>query len=76
MKIIIGLGFLVIFGALGAAGYFMLKRPGDSADPLAARSRMARALAVRVGVSIVLFLGILVSYKLGWIHPTGVPIGR
>ena len=27
-----------------------------------------------VGLSILLFVFILVSYKLGWIHPTGVPI--
>jgi hypothetical protein len=37
---------------------------------------MMRALAVRVGLSILLFAFILLSYKLGWIRPTGVPIGR
>jgi hypothetical protein len=33
---------------------------------------MARALAVRVGLSVLLFLCILISYKLGWIQPTGI----
>ena len=33
-----------------------------------------RALAFRVGMSIVLFLTILLSWKLGWIQPTGIPL--
>jgi len=37
---------------------------------------MARALAVRVALSILLFAFILLSYWMGWIHPTGVPVGR
>jgi hypothetical protein len=37
---------------------------------------MMRALAVRVALSILLFGFILLSYWLGWIEPTGVPIGR
>jgi len=39
-------------------------------------NRMVKALALRVGLSIALFVFILVSYKLGWIHPTGIPMGR
>ena len=35
---------------------------------------MAKALAVRVGLSVTLFLLILLAYALGWIHPTGVPL--
>jgi hypothetical protein len=37
---------------------------------------MARALTVRIGLSVLLFLFILLSYKLGWIQPTGIPAGR
>jgi hypothetical protein len=33
---------------------------------------MVRALAMRVGFSILLFVIILVLYKLGYIHPTGI----
>lgn len=35
---------------------------------------MARALAFRVGFSILLFVIVLVSYRMGWIHPTGLPL--
>ncbi len=37
-------------------------------------ARMARALALRVGVSVLLFLIILLSWAMGWIKPTGVPL--
>jgi hypothetical protein len=36
---------------------------------------MARALAVRVGLSVALFLLVLFSYWMGWIKPSGIPIG-
>lgn len=37
---------------------------------------MARALALRVGLSILLFVSILLAWKLGYIHPTGIPSGQ
>ena len=67
--------FLVlVLAALAGAGFFMLRRnPGVSqAD---ADKRMARALAVRVALSVTLFLLILLAWSLGWIHPSGLPIG-
>lgn len=71
MKFIIALAFIGIVGALASAGLFMLKkgRSGERQD------RMARALAVRVGVSIALFLFVLFSAWMGWIRPTGLPLG-
>ncbi len=36
---------------------------------------MMRALAVRVGVSVALFLLLLLAYQMGWIRPTGIPAG-
>ena len=72
MKFIILLAFIAIIGALAMAGRFML-RNGNSKQR---GPNMARALAVRVGASIALFLFILLAYKLGWIQPTGMPIGR
>jgi hypothetical protein len=36
---------------------------------------MARALAFRVGFSVLLFLVVLISYWMGWIKPTGLPSG-
>ena len=43
-------------------------------DPARRDKRMARALALRVGLSIGLFLLILLAYSLGWIQPSGVPL--
>lgn len=76
MKILIAVALLAILGALAAAGYFMLKggRDGDG-DP-ERHTRMARALAWRVGLSVALFLLVLLAYALGWIAPTGLPLGR
>jgi purine-cytosine permease-like protein len=73
MKIVILLAFVAIFGALGSAGWFMMRHRKDSDG--SADSRMAKALAWRIGLSLALFLFILLSYKLGWIRPTGLPVG-
>jgi hypothetical protein len=73
MKIIIALAFIGILGALTLAGIFMM-REGRRGRPKS--GAMMRALAVRVALSILLFAFILLSYWLGWIQPTGVPIGR
>jgi hypothetical protein len=73
MKFIVAIAFLAILGALAAAGVFMVRGGRDG------RSRsgnMMRALAIRVGLSILLFACILGAYALGWIQPTGIPIGR
>ena len=65
--------FLVlVLAALGGAGFFMLRRKPDDAK---ADKRMARALTVRVALSVSLFLLILLAWALGWIHPSGIPIG-
>lgn len=75
MKTVIVLVLIVVIAALASAGLFMLRRPGD--DPGAQRrDRMARALALRVGLSIALFLFVLLGWWMGWISPGGVPAGR
>lgn len=73
MKIfLVSLAFVAIIASLAAALYFMMKE-GDSRKP---RSRhMARALAFRVGFSILLFVCILLAWKFGYIRPTGIPLG-
>ena len=73
MKIIILLAFVGILGALTLAGIFMMR---EGRRGKARSGAMMRALAVRVALSILLFGFILLSYWLGWIEPTGVPIGR
>jgi hypothetical protein len=37
---------------------------------------MARALALRVVLSVALFAFILLAWQLGWIQPTGLPVAR
>ena len=72
MKLILVIALIGILGALAAAGFFMLRNgQAGKRGPL-----MARALALRVGISVALFLFILLSYHMGWIQPTGVPLGR
>ncbi len=70
MKFVILIAFIGILGALASAGFFMLRKGrGDKRSP-----NMARALAVRVAVSVALFAIILFSWFMGWIEPTGLPL--
>jgi len=73
MKILIVLALIGVLVALASAGLFMLRKGGDTRSR---DSRMAKALAVRVGVSVALFLFILFSWYMGWVQPTGLPSGR
>jgi hypothetical protein len=71
------IGFIAISGSLGAAMFFMLKGgEKDKQEGKPKANNMARALAFRVGFSIVLFLCVLVAWHLGYIHPTGIAAGR
>ena len=73
MTYLVILAFFAILGSLATALIFMLR--GGSNVP-AKSKRMAYALAMRVGVSIILFLCILVAWKMGFIQPTGIAPGR
>jgi len=73
MKIVFLLALLAIVGALAMAGRAMLQ---DGRDGAPKSNRMVRALALRVGLSIALFAFILIAYKMGWIHPTGIPLAQ
>ncbi len=73
MKYLVIFALLAIVGSLGVALFFMMKsdRDGRSRD-----QKMVLALALRVGISIVLFVSILVAWKFGLIEPTGIAAGR
>ncbi len=73
MKYLIAVAFLGIVGALAMAGVFMLRggRNGKSRS-----GNMMRALALRVALSVLLFACVLLSWWAGWIHPTGIPLGK
>lgn len=79
MKTLVIAAFVAIIGSLAAALVFMM-RGGDEGSPdgndKPRKNHMARALAFRVGFSILLFVVVLVSYLMGWIQPTGLPLQR
>lgn len=69
MHILVAIAFVLIIASMGSALYFMMHDRGHT-------KRMAWSLATRVGLSISLFLFILLANLMGWIHSTGIPIGR
>lgn len=75
MKYLVILAFIAIVGSLASALFFMMR--GDKALDNKRRSRnMEWSLALRIGFSILLFLCILLAWKLGYIHATGIPPGE
>ncbi|WP_193384803.1 twin transmembrane helix small protein [Ramlibacter tataouinensis] len=71
MKYLVLLAFIAIICSLASALFFMM-RGGQEGKPKS--GHMARALAFRVGFSILLFLCLLGAWKLGYISPTGLPL--
>jgi hypothetical protein len=65
MKIFVGVAFILIIGCLASALFFLMRDKGKS-------DRTVQALAMRVGLSVTLFLIVLALYKLGYIQPTGI----
>jgi hypothetical protein len=60
MRIFVILFLLAIFASLGSALYHMIRNREDGI-------RMARALALRVGLSVSLFLLLMAGYYFGFI---------
>jgi len=73
MKYLVALAFVAILASLGSALYFMMR---DGHDGKPKTSNMARALAFRVGFSILLFACILLAWKFGLLQPTGIRAGQ
>lgn len=71
MKFLVALAFIAILASLGSALFFMMRGRGDDKSK---GDNMARALAFRVGFSVLLFVCLLIAWKLGWIQPTGIPL--
>ncbi|MBU6441575.1 MAG: twin transmembrane helix small protein [Betaproteobacteria bacterium] len=67
MRIVVLIAFVLILGSLFSGLYFVMKDKGKS-------NRAVNALTFRIGFSILLFLFILLSYRMGWIHPGGMPL--
>jgi hypothetical protein len=71
MTYLVILGFLAILASLGSALFFMMRGEQEGRPK---NNNMARALAFRVGFSILLFVCILLAWKFGYIRPTGIPL--
>ncbi len=67
MNWIILVAFVFIIGSLVSAGIFLVRDKGKTRN-------VARALTVRISLSVALFLMILVAYKLGWIQAHGIVV--
>ena len=65
MKILVAIAFILIIASLGSALLFLMRDKGKS-------NRTVYALALRVGLSILLFALLLIAPRLGWIQPTGI----
>ena len=65
-KILVIAVFIGILAALGSALYQLSRKGGDS-------RKMIRALAIRVGLSVALFLLLMILWYLGIITPHGLP---
>lgn len=80
MTYLVIVAFVAIVGSLAAALVFMMRggggNPEETEGNAPRKNHMARALAFRVGFSILLFLVVLISYQMGWIQPTGLPLTR
>jgi Protein of unknown function (DUF2909) len=68
MKWIIPIALLMIIASLGSALYYMMRGKGNS-------SKMVHSLMLRIGLSIALFIGILLAHYFGYIEATGIRVG-
>ncbi|MDI9334074.1 MAG: DUF2909 domain-containing protein [Cytophagales bacterium] len=84
MGYFIALFLLLIIASLASAGFFMLRRKNPTLNDAQKKSAqqpsnnrgMVRALTIRIGLSVVLFISVLMAWQLGLIQPTGLPISK
>jgi hypothetical protein len=67
VKIVIAIAFFLIIASLASAMVFLIRDRGRTRNTV-------RALAMRVGLSVALFVFILIANQLGWVQSTGVPV--
>jgi len=65
MRVIVGLAFIGILASLASALVYLMKDKGTT-------NRTVNALTVRIGLSVALFLFVLLAHHLGWIESTGI----
>jgi Protein of unknown function (DUF2909) len=65
IKLAVVVVLLGIIASLGMALYHLATDRGDS-------KKMVRSLTLRVGLSVALFLLLMIAWRLGYIHPHGI----
>jgi TRAP-type C4-dicarboxylate transport system permease large subunit len=65
IKTILVLLFVFIVFALGSALYYLISDKGDS-------ERIVKALTWRIGLSLLLFVILIISFAMGWITPNNI----
>ena len=65
MKIIVIAGLVAVVASLFSALYFLYRDHGQG-------TRMVRMLAIRVALSLCLVALLVISWRMGWIVPTGL----
>lgn len=65
IKIIVIILFLLIIGSLASALFYLLTSKEDN-------NKTVRALTYRIGLSVLAFIILMISAKLGWIEPHGL----
>jgi hypothetical protein len=73
MTSLVIIAFITILASLATALFFMMRGGRNGSE---GSRKMAWALGARVGLSILLFACLMVAWKLGYIHPTGIAQGR
>ena len=64
-KIIIIFAMIIIAGSLASGLFFLIRDSGNT-------KRTVKALTVRIGISLSLFIFLLIAFKLGLIKPHGI----
>ncbi|OZI36916.1 twin transmembrane helix small protein [Bordetella genomosp. 10] len=65
MRVLVVVAFIGILVSLGSALVYLMKDKGTT-------NRTVNALTVRIGLSVALFLFVLLAHQLGWIQSTGI----
>ncbi|MFT7115236.1 MAG: formate hydrogenlyase subunit 3/multisubunit Na+/H+ antiporter MnhD subunit [Rhodoferax sp.] len=73
MKYLVIFTFVAILASLSAALFYMMNNQGQEKSR---GQKMAFALALRVGLSILLFVCIVLAWHFGYIQPTGIRPGQ
>ncbi len=64
MKILVAIAFILIIASLASALFYLVKDKEQG-------KHVVKALTLRIGFSVALFVFILIAYRLGYIQPNG-----